>query len=52
VFLVLAVLPLAMIPRLVADGSHVSAAYTAAGFVLKAVGVFLLFAADARAWFI
>jgi hypothetical protein len=51
VFLLLAVLPLQMIPRLIADGAYVSAAYTAAGFVLKAVGVGLLFTGEARTWF-
>lgn len=51
VFLLLAVLPLQMIPRLLADGAHISAAYTAAGFALKALGVGLLFTGDARSWF-
>jgi hypothetical protein len=51
VFFLLAVLPLPMIPRLIADGAQISAAYTAAGFALKALGVSLLFTGDARTWF-
>jgi len=51
VFLLLAVLPLQMIPRLIADGAQLSAGYTVAGFALKALGVFLLFTGVANAWF-
>jgi hypothetical protein len=50
-FLLLAVLPLQMVQRLVAEGSFVSATYTVLGFVLKATGVMWLFAGDARRWF-
>jgi len=50
-FLVLAVLPLQMVQRLMAEGSFVSAIYTALGFVLKATGVILLFTGDAKTWF-
>jgi hypothetical protein len=49
--LLLTVLPLQMLPRLIAEGSFVSAAYTAAGLGLKATGVILLFTGDARTWF-
>jgi len=50
-FLLLAILPLQMLPRLVAERSLVSAAYTALGFALKALGVALLFTGDAKTWF-
>ncbi len=50
-FLMLAVLPLQMVQRLVAEGSFVSAIYTALGFALKATGGILLFTGDARRWF-
>jgi hypothetical protein len=50
-FLVLAALPLPMVDRLIAEGSVWAATYTAVGFGLKAIGVFLLFTGDARKWF-
>src|SRR5206468_2730455 len=49
-FLLLAILPLQMVQHLVAERSYVSATYTALGFVLKAIGVILLFTGDARTW--
>lgn len=51
VFLVLATLPLEMLGRLIAEQSVWSASYTAAGFVLKASGVLLLFTGESRRWF-
>ena len=50
-FLMVAVLPLQMVQHLVAERSFVSAAYTALGFALKAIGVILLFTGDAKTWF-
>jgi len=51
VFLLLAVLPLQMVQRLVAEHSFVSATYTALGFALKAVGVIVLFTGEAKRWY-
>ncbi|HWH53025.1 MAG TPA: hypothetical protein VN651_15875 [Gemmatimonadaceae bacterium] len=50
-FLILAALPLQMLPRLMADHSMASAAYIALGFALKAIAVWLLFTGDSPAWF-
>jgi hypothetical protein len=50
-FLMLAVLPLQMVQRLVAERAFVSVTYTALGFALKASGVILLFTNDAKRWF-
>jgi hypothetical protein len=49
--LVLAALPLAMLPRLFAERAVYSAGYLVLGFALKAVGVWLLFTGDAGEWF-
>jgi predicted sugar kinase len=51
VFLILAILPLPMIGRLVAERSLWEAGYTAAGFALKALATLLLFTGDAQRWF-
>ena len=48
---VLAVLPLGMLPRLLAGRAAYSASYLALGFALKAVAVWLLFTGEAREWF-
>jgi hypothetical protein len=50
-FLVLAVLPLQMVQRLVAEHSLLSATYTALSFALKALGSILLFTDEAKTWF-
>jgi hypothetical protein len=50
-FFVLAVLPLQLVPRLVAEGSTSSAIYTVLGFVLKGVATVLLFTGESRRWF-
>jgi hypothetical protein len=50
-FLVLAALPVQMVPRLITEGSFFSATYTAFGFALKAIAVILLFTGDAKTWF-
>jgi hypothetical protein len=51
-FLILAALPLQMLPRLVGEHSLASAAYLALGFALKAIAVWLLFTGDSPAWFV
>jgi hypothetical protein len=50
-FLFLAVLPLQMVQRLVAERSLVSATYTALSFALKVLGSILLFTGEATTWF-
>jgi hypothetical protein len=50
-FLILAVLPLQMVQRLVAEHSLVSATYTALSFALKFLGSILLFTGEAKTWF-
>ena len=49
--LVLAALPLGMMPRLFADRAVYSASYLMVGFILKAVAVWLLFTGDSVRWF-
>ena len=49
--LVLAALPLAIVPRLFAERAVYSASYLVLGFVLKAVAVWLLFTSDSLRWF-
>ena len=51
VFFVVAILPLQMVARLVADHSLVSAVYIVATFILKGVAVLPLFAPDSNEWF-
>lgn len=51
VILVLAVLPLGILPRLFAERAVYSAGYLAVGFALKAVAVWLLFTGDSADWF-
>lgn len=50
-FFVLAASPLAIVPRLVAQHSAVSASYLVLGFLLKGAATFLLFTGDSRVWF-
>ena len=51
VILVLAVLPLGILPRLFAERAVYSASYLALGFALKAVAAWLLFTGDSGEWF-
>jgi len=51
VFFALAALPLAMVARLVAEGSVVSAGQMVAGFALKGIAALLLFTGESRRWF-
>lgn len=51
-FLVLSTINLSIVGRLIADGSFVAAGYTVLGFVLKAVGVYLLFTGTSTRWFV
>jgi hypothetical protein len=50
-FLVLSTISLSIVGRLIADRSFVAAGYTVLGFVLKAVGVYLLFTRTSKSWF-
>ena len=50
-FLVLSALPLPLVFRMIAERSLWTAGYLAAGFVLKAAGVLLLFTGDSNRWF-
>lgn len=49
--LVLAALPVGMVPRLFAERAAYSASHLVLGFGLKAIAVWLLFTGDARGWF-
>ncbi len=51
VFFLISVLPLGMLPRLLADGSAWSTAQTVLGFVLKGAATALLFTGQSRQWF-
>ena len=50
-FLVLAALPLGIVPRLTSERAVYSAGYLVGGFLLKAVASWLLFTGDATEWF-
>jgi hypothetical protein len=49
--MVLAALPLGILPRLFAERAVYSASYLVLGFMLKAVAVWLLFTGDSLRWF-
>lgn len=49
--LLLATLPLGMVPRLIVERAVFSASYTVLGFVLKGFGVWLLFTGESTEWF-
>jgi hypothetical protein len=51
VFLVLAALPLGILPRLIAERAVYSAGYLVVGFVLKGVAAWLLFTGGSAEWF-
>jgi hypothetical protein len=51
VVLVVAALPLGMVPRLVAERAAYSAGYLMVGFALKAAAVWLLFTGESQQWF-
>ena len=50
-FFALALLPLQLVPRLIAEREVFSASYTVLGFVLKGIAVWLLFSGDSPTWF-
>jgi len=49
--MVLAALPLGILPRLFAERAVYSASYLVLGFMLKAIAVWLLFTGDSLRWF-
>ena len=49
--LVVATLPLQLVPRLVAERALYTAGYTVLGFVLKGIAVWLLFTGNSAKWF-